>query len=411
MSQDGNANAPLSVWFNGGPGCSSLEGAFQETGPLWTAPGGAGLQRNDFSYNKFSHTMYLEAPACVGFSYATLGGCAHDDNSTAANNLQALLKFFTLFPELKANKLVLQGESYAGIYIPMLAYNVHAHNQGAGAADPIQLRGIMVGNGCIGNAAGVCGSSPYGNYLNLAQFHGHSFLSDTAFEGVLSACGNFTHEDGACLVALAAAEAEIGDNYDVYDLYSNMWGTCNYGDKAFRRRPVHQNTTMGRLLARQAAALRASNASNQCTNDADLTRYLNQPDVQAALHVKPVTWQECGGVEYVSEMADERQVIYPTLINDAKIDILIFNGQSDACVPSTDNQWWTRSMGLPVKSRWAPWSATDGSNGGYVIEYDTGGAHRFTFATVRGAGHMVAQVQPLYASDLAKKFLAGEALN
>lgn len=151
----------------------------------------------------------------MGFSYASLGGCVHTDNSTAENNLQALLQFYTLFPELKKNSLVIQGESYAGLYVPMLAYNLFNYNKGPGASDPIPLKGIMVGNGCIGSQAGVCGSAPYGNYLSLAQFHGHAFLSDAAFEDVVAACGDFSHEDGACLVAIAAAEAEIGGNYDV----------------------------------------------------------------------------------------------------------------------------------------------------------------------------------------------------
>ena len=38
----------------GGPGCSSLEGAFAESGPLWTTSGGVNLQKNDYSWNKFS---------------------------------------------------------------------------------------------------------------------------------------------------------------------------------------------------------------------------------------------------------------------------------------------------------------------------------------------------------------------
>ena len=115
-SQSQAANAPLVLWNNGGPGCSSLEGSFQESGPLWTAPGGSTLQANDFSWNKFAHTLFLEAPACVGFSYAEkLIGCAHNDNSTAADNMEALLEFYRLFPELGANPLWLSGESYAGI--------------------------------------------------------------------------------------------------------------------------------------------------------------------------------------------------------------------------------------------------------------------------------------------------------
>jgi carboxypeptidase C (cathepsin A) len=60
--------------------------------------------------------MYLEAPACVGFSRADkLLGCTHNDNSTAADNLAALQVFFTLFPEFSANPLWLNGESYAGL--------------------------------------------------------------------------------------------------------------------------------------------------------------------------------------------------------------------------------------------------------------------------------------------------------
>ena len=34
---------------SGGPGCSSLEGALQEGGPLWTAAGGTTLQPNNYS--------------------------------------------------------------------------------------------------------------------------------------------------------------------------------------------------------------------------------------------------------------------------------------------------------------------------------------------------------------------------
>jgi len=41
------------------------------------------------------------------------------------------------------------GESYAGIYVPTLAYAVVQYNRGK-PATPINLKGIMVGNGCLG---------------------------------------------------------------------------------------------------------------------------------------------------------------------------------------------------------------------------------------------------------------------
>jgi carboxypeptidase C (cathepsin A) len=88
-----------------------MEGGFQESGPLWTAPGGAGLQLNAYSWNKFSTQVFLEAPAGVGFSYAdTPAGTRHNDTSTAADNLEAINAFYLKFPEFSQLPLWLTGE-------------------------------------------------------------------------------------------------------------------------------------------------------------------------------------------------------------------------------------------------------------------------------------------------------------
>lgn len=69
----------------------------------------------EYSYNNFSHQIFLEAPACVGFSYADeLRGCIHNDTGTAADNLAAILLWFQGFPEFKGNDFWISGESYAG---------------------------------------------------------------------------------------------------------------------------------------------------------------------------------------------------------------------------------------------------------------------------------------------------------
>jgi carboxypeptidase C (cathepsin A) len=68
--------------------------------------------------------VYLESPKGVGFSYcdsaSTAADCNSTDESTAQDAYEFLVNFFNAFPEFKSNKFFITGESYAGIYIPML---------------------------------------------------------------------------------------------------------------------------------------------------------------------------------------------------------------------------------------------------------------------------------------------------
>lgn len=60
-----------------------------------------------------------------------------------------------------------------------------------------------------------------------------------------------------------------------------------------------------------------------------------------------------------------------------------------------------------VKSKWAAWEypGDHGSAvGGYITRYD----HNFSFATVRGAGHMVPETRPQAAYHMFANFLEGK---
>lgn len=100
----------------------------------------------------------VQAPACVGYSYAddTTTGCRNNDTQQAIDNLVAVRNWFKGFPgvsvvntvcmlmnfaEYANNDLYITGESYAGVYVPTLAMQILK------SAPEIKLKGIAVGNG------------------------------------------------------------------------------------------------------------------------------------------------------------------------------------------------------------------------------------------------------------------------
>ena len=178
--------------FNGGPGCSSLEGGFSESGLYrvqeFTSPPQLGV--NPFSWGNKTNNIFMEAPAGVGFSYCdTAAGCKHTDTAQAVDNLAAIKDFFGKFPELAKNDFWITGESYAGIYIPTLAQQVIEDNAKSPAV-PINLKGILVGNGCIGNEAGHCGNDPTGlnDYHDIQIWRGHALVSETNYDNIMKNC-------------------------------------------------------------------------------------------------------------------------------------------------------------------------------------------------------------------------------
>ena len=113
---------PLVLWLNGGHGCSSLDGWEMENGPMFLNKDGT-YTINEYSWNKAANVLYIESPGDVGYSYIDSGlddDIKVDDDIVAKNNLNAILSFFLKFPEYKNRDFYISGESYAGIYIPML---------------------------------------------------------------------------------------------------------------------------------------------------------------------------------------------------------------------------------------------------------------------------------------------------
>lgn len=94
QSQSDPRKDPLVLWLNGGPGCSSLTGLFNELGPFAIASTGEIVLRNH-TWNKFANLLFLDSPIYVGYSYTKLGEwLVQDDDSVAKTNQLALSSFY-----------------------------------------------------------------------------------------------------------------------------------------------------------------------------------------------------------------------------------------------------------------------------------------------------------------------------
>ncbi|KXJ89275.1 carboxypeptidase S1, partial [Microdochium bolleyi] len=65
------ANAPLSIWLNGGPGGSSMMGLLEELGPCFIGPDSKSTVHNPWAWNNEVNMLFLDQPVQVGFSYDT----------------------------------------------------------------------------------------------------------------------------------------------------------------------------------------------------------------------------------------------------------------------------------------------------------------------------------------------------
>ncbi|EFP78027.2 uncharacterized protein PGTG_03983 [Puccinia graminis f. sp. tritici CRL 75-36-700-3] len=111
-------SAPFTLWLNGGPGCSSLIGAFQENGPCKVNAQGNATTLNPYSWNKYAHVLYLDQPIPAGFSYGV-----HDVYSTdqAAHRVWQFFQYLFSIPHFstyESRELSFWTESYGGQYGP-----------------------------------------------------------------------------------------------------------------------------------------------------------------------------------------------------------------------------------------------------------------------------------------------------
>ncbi|GMT33532.1 hypothetical protein PFISCL1PPCAC_24829 [Pristionchus fissidentatus] len=194
-SQNKDPSTPLVLWLNGGPGCSSLIGMLQENGPFRVNPDQRTLWENVYSWNKAAHVLYIDSPRRVGFSYQNMtenDDELWDDDKTASDAYYAIEDFFTAYPEMKIMDFYTSGESYAGVYIPLItAFMVNKIKE---KESTINLKGMIIGNGEVSYIQDLRSTPSFAYYHGMVGKTEYDSLSDCCTgEDVMS--GLYCHYD------------------------------------------------------------------------------------------------------------------------------------------------------------------------------------------------------------------------
>lgn len=429
---------PLVTWHQGGPGGNSLYGLFGEMGYFQVDANGT--HTNPFSWNTVSNMLYMDSPAGsndpLGFSYCTKGGqraasCSWNDTSQAEAYAHTLVAFLKKFPEYKSHDLFLTGESYAGQYLP----NIATYILNSPFKQQLNLKGIMVGNGCWGGTANsVECNGPNAEQNDIDMYYGKGLISKKLYENVYSVCPFPKTESQACTTALGEASDSVGP-HNIYNIYDNcpntaellertgqsMWwlkkkmrAQLDNGVNRTSSSVADSHRHMQHYLGDEQVEVNGGGYEWGCDGIHALGSWMEVADVQKALHIQ----QPFAGNFNYKTSGPASQLLYPNLVKE--IRVMIYNGDADNCVPYKGNEEWTTDLAakgtVKENKAWHPWFVKDDTSkgsvpAGYATTYTVPGtALDFSFVTIRLAGHMVPAFQPAASLEFFSRFLAGDSM-
>jgi len=275
--------------------------------------------------------------------------------------------------------------------MPTLAKAIVDGNN-AGKNPEINFKGFAVGNPYTD-----VDSNTYGTY---AAFWGHQLVSKMSWDNYLTHCPIRPLE---CAIARSQMNVEVGN----LNPYALDFGVCA---SPVLRAGRAQRTWLMHFISRDSKFRRQFDippnleAYDPCV-DNYAVEYLNHPDVQNALHAKPVFWRECS-VKVVYNTSDNgafMEPYYHFLIDTAKIKILVYSGDDDSVCSTVGTQEWIYKLGYPITAPWTSWTLpNDEQVAGYVTRFQG-----LNFVTIHTAGHEVPTYQPARALQLFQNFLDG----
>ncbi|KAJ2862817.1 hypothetical protein GGI22_002099 [Coemansia erecta] len=387
-------DAPIILWMNGGPGCSSFTGLLMELGPCRVDKGGKTASFHKYGWDDQAHVIFLDQPLNVGFSYGKGVSTSMAAGKDAYNFLQL---FYHSFPEYAQSELHVFGESYAGHYVPATAKAIHEANlefSSKLALDTLTLsekekRVLPLTSIGIGNGL----TDP------LVQYKYYSKMAcNSTYPPVLT-------------------KKQCDEMDTTYPTCARLIEACYKWQNTLACYPpmMYCNSILGKY---QQSGANPYDVRLPCEGGnlcypilGDISTFLNTPEVQKELGSDVSKFESCSQAVYSAFVGDwMRPYVHeiPPLL-EAGIRVLIYAGDADFICNWYGNKAWAEELEWSGKLSFAgeldrDWVAASGKAAGEARTYKN-----FSFVRVFGAGHMVPYDQPENSLDMINRWINNKA--
>ncbi|KAJ3759505.1 Alpha/Beta hydrolase protein [Lentinula raphanica] len=385
------------MWINGGPGCSSAMGLLMELGPCnidMNSTSVNGTLWNPHSWNQAANVFFLDQPVGVGFSYADYGETIQTTEEAAKNVHAFITIFFETFTQFGGRPLHLAGESYGGRYLPVFASEIYDQNLVARreGRQQLNLKSIIIGNGNTGISSLYLGRYEIECGTAALEKPVQSIANCVRMKMALPRCQQRMQESCFdmfdsinCRAAITFCDSEISagmwaSGRNVYDISKMCVGNELCYDEVSAIKEYLDIPEIRKLLG-----VETSNNFTSCSPEvgANFGIHMDKYNTPTHLHVAGLL--------------------------DRGVRVLIYAGTYDWQCNWISNKMWVEQLEWSGsddynKMPWREWTVRGRAAG------EVKATPLLTFATVRGAGHMVPHDKPEEALAMIKKWLQNESL-
>ncbi|KAI6041479.1 Alpha/Beta hydrolase protein [Pisolithus marmoratus] len=387
--------APFTLWLNGGPGCSSMIGLFQENGPCGVNPDGETTYLNPYSWNNVSNMIYIDQPIGTGFSYGT--DTVNSTEVAAPFVWQAFQVLFEsqAFAKYSSREFVFATESEGGgHYGPAFVTYFDEQNakivDGTLDAEPIVVSALLINNGWIDP---LIQNVAYYTFAKNAPGYGQ-LISDAVLANISQALwgeGGCVQQEQACYAAGNSSASDAiclsADNYCSSHILPLVLGNYDPYD-------LRQNTST--LFPPQY-----------------YTNYLSIESVKKQISAE-TSYENCANKPYqmIINTGDGGRTLLPELsrLANSGLRILIWAGDTDIICNWVGVYETVLAMNWYGNEELKNTSLTNITLNGTPIA-SVANVDNFTFARVFGAGHEVPAFQPAAALEIFTQIIRGEQLH